>query len=321
MARRLVPRRVRRHHGRAAPRPRVGRRAGYPRPGQPQDDRAVRGGAGRGARASRGAAGRIHRVGLRPSVREAGLNLDHHHAHRIPAPGDRPARRVDGLPRPDGGLGRRRPPAGRRGGYRVAGVAVEGPSFAPDGPAQGAGGRAPPRRARLAPDRGLLPHAGRDAPADDPLQGPGGPVHLRQRAVLRRAGDLPRSDQGEDRLRLLPPRAGREVSRRRPQGPREPPGGRRRRAARHAQGGDALRPDDEDAAFRARRRAHRHPGHLLGRDRADARRGAAQGAEHHAPATGALRAPGARGAQGRAEPDGLDREARQPGSARRRRGP
>ena len=234
-----------------------------PGPGQPQYDRAVRGGAGRGARASRGAAGRIHsgcsppleheagssrgvqsancgeRIPERSTVRngglrspysiliscghgprQAGVHLDHHHAHRIPGPGDRPSRRVDGLPRPDGGLGLRQHSCwslrwawgcGRCGG--------------------GACGRAgwPSSRRRrpsaaapsaLAPDRGLLLHAGRDAPADDPLQGPGGAVHLRQRAVLCRAGDIPRTDQGEDRLRLLPQGTGREVSRRRPQGPR-----------------------------------------------------------------------------------------------------
>ena len=60
----LVSRRLRRHDGRPAARPRNGRRARHLGPGQPEDDRPVRGRPRRGARASRRAAGRIHRIEL-----------------------------------------------------------------------------------------------------------------------------------------------------------------------------------------------------------------------------------------------------------------
>ena len=51
------------------------------------------------------------------------------------------------------------------------------------------------------------------------------------------------------------------------------------------------------------------------------RGGEAQGAERHAPGACPLGASGPRGTQGRPEPDGGDREASQPGTARGRGGP
>ncbi len=59
LARGLVPRRLRRHHGRPAPRPRGRHRARHLRPRQPQDDRPLRGRPRGGPRASRRHAGGV----------------------------------------------------------------------------------------------------------------------------------------------------------------------------------------------------------------------------------------------------------------------
>ena len=98
-----------------------------------------------------------------------------------------------------------------------------------------------------------------------------------------------RGDPGQDRFRFLSPRARREVPPRRSAGHRERPGARRGRAAHHAPGREALRAGDEEPALRSRRQTHRDPGHLLGCDRADPGRGAAQGAERDAPGAGPVR--------------------------------
>ena len=65
------------------------------------------------------------------------------------------------------------------------------------------------REARTSPSRassvpGLLPRPGRDHPPDDPLQGPRGPVHLRQRPVPRRDGDDPRGIKGKTDFDFFP---------------------------------------------------------------------------------------------------------------------
>ena len=64
-------------------------------------------------------------------------------------------------------------------------------------------------------------------------QGPARPIHLRQQRLLRRPEEAPRGIRRQDRLRLLPRRAGRQVPPRRPPGHRN---GRRLRGRRGAPG-------------------------------------------------------------------------------------
>ena len=161
-------------------------------------------------------------------------------------------------------VGRRCGPRGPGPRPGTAGVAVARTANPPAGAARGAGGRAPPGRARPPPDRGLLPLAGRDHPPDDPLQGPRGPVHLRQQRFCAELATTLEAIKGKTDYDFFPRELAEKYRADDQQGPRERPGPRRRRAARHAQGGEALRPDDEDAALRPRWRADRNPGRSSG---------------------------------------------------------
>ncbi len=84
-------------------------------------------------------------------------------------------------------------------------------------------------------------------------------------------GALAGTNPGQDRLRLLPSEPGREVPRRRSARDRHRARLRDDRGARHAAGGDAVRPRDQDAPPRRGRDDHRRSGDLLGRHRAEAR--------------------------------------------------
>ena len=282
MAGRLVPRRVRRHDGRAAPRPRDGRRAGYLGPGQPQDDRALRGGAGRGA-SSIAWRGWTNSPG-RPTLDPLRSPIDHDRRSllsALPWPGD-----------VSRSSGRWRwsaspccwPPRWRWGCGRCGGGA-----FGRDGCAQLKAQAAERRRA----ERALLQtevfyHSLVETlPQMILCKDLEGRFTFANRKFCAELGTTLEAIKGKTDFDFFPRELAEKYRADDRQVIESRPGGRRRRAARHAQGGEALRPDDEDAAVRPRRRADRHPGHLLGRDRADARRGAAQGAERHAPGAGA----------------------------------